>query len=211
MIEPIHTPPTIRRIWWRLTRAALVVLGVLGCLIAGCYAWRKHEYPYGISHACDKGLYLDLSNYAERHEGNFPTGELTPEASLSLIHREYGEYAADLLCGKRLHASETRKILEGGQLLGPDTCGWNYVEGLRKDDDRRLALFWDKDGLTHNGGRIPEGGHIVHFVDGDHPLIPAAKWADFLREQEELWEKLRAEGRTIRMSDAGRTPAGAKP
>ena len=31
------------------------------------------------------------------------------------------------------------------------------------DDDRRLALCWDKVGLGHNGERLPDGGHTVLF------------------------------------------------
>ena len=212
MSESIPILQPIRRRWWRPTRGALVILGILGCLIGGCYAWRKHEYPYGWSHACDKGLYLALFNYADRHDGNFPAGEETPEASLSLFQRdEPGSDYASVLCGKRIPESKTKKVLDSGQLLGPDTCGWYYVEGLRKDDDPRLALFWDKDGLNHNGGRLPGGGHIVHFVNGDHPYIPVAKWPAFMSEQETLWQKLRDEGRMIQVSDASRTPSGAKP
>ena len=68
--------------------------------------------------------------------------------------------------------------------MSPDTCGWHYVEGLRKDDDPRLALFWDKVGLGHNGERLNGGGHIVTFVDGFPKHIPESEWTGFLDEQE---------------------------
>lgn len=194
-------------------RAILVIL--LAMLLAssfGCYVWYRTNYPYGWSHACDKNLYLTLRvEYAESHDGNFPAGEATPEASFSLIHGLFGMDQSHNLCGKRLNPSITKEVLDGGELLGPDTCGWNYVEGLRKDDDYRLALFWDKDGLNHNGGRLAGGGHFVTFVTGDTRHITAAEWSTFLDEQESLWAKIRATGREVQMSEDGRRPAGWKP
>ncbi len=208
MVESIHILQPDRRKWWRPTRGVFVTVGIVGCLIGGCYAWWKYEYPYGGSHACDKGLFMGLFNYADRHDGHFPAGEGTPEASLTLIHREPGADYSYVLCGKRIPESVTRKVLDSGELLGPDTCGWNYVEGLGRDDDPKLALFWDKDGLGHNGQRLPGGGHIVHFVNGEHPYIPASKWAEFISEQEILWQVLRDEGRIIQVSESTKLPKG---
>ena len=74
----------------------------------------------------------------------------------------------------------------GRKLLGPESCGWHYVEGLHKDDDPRLAIFWDKEGLDHNGGRLANGGHIVWYLNFDHPHISASEWSKFLAEQEGL-------------------------
>jgi hypothetical protein len=91
-----------------------------------------------------------------------------------------------------------KDILERGELLGPETCGWHYVEGLRQDDDPRLALFWDKAGLDHNGGRMAGGGHIVLFVDRQRKYIPEAEWHDFVEEQ----RKLLAERKTAVHYDA---------
>ena len=71
----------------------------------------------------------------------------------------------------------------------PETCGWNYVEGLRLDSDGGLALFWDKEGLGHNGERLSGGGHIVSFVYGERKHIPAAQWDSFLEEQKKLIAK----------------------
>jgi hypothetical protein len=79
-----------------------------------------------------------------------------------------------------------RARLEGGQLLTPDTCGWHYIEGQRKDDDPRVALFWDKAGLGHNGERLSGGGHYVCFVAGSIEYISGDKWEEFLAEQERL-------------------------
>ncbi len=57
--------------------------------------------------------------------------------------------------------------LESGQPLSPETCGWHYTEGLRKHDDPRLALFWDKTtGLSRFDARLSDHGHFVYFVSG---------------------------------------------
>ena len=47
-------------------------------------------------------------------------------------------------------------------------------------------MFWDKEGLGHNGEWLPDGGHIVMFVDGSHKHIPATQWQSFLDEQARL-------------------------
>ena len=86
--------------------------------------------------------------------------------------------------GNTLEAVE--QILDRGQLLGPETCGWNYVEGLRLDSNPKLVLFWDKEGLDEMGGRLPEGGHFVSTIDSPYEYIPASQWAGFLEEQRKL-------------------------
>ena len=152
------------------------------------YAWWRHHYPYGWSHCCDLNLYGLLQAYATTHDGAFPSGEATPGASMSLLYRETGEERAnaELLRGKTVPESVVKSILERGELLSPETCGWHYVEGLRINDDPRLALFWDKAGLDHNGGLLDDGGHIVLFVDGQREHIPGAEWDKFLEEQRKL-------------------------
>jgi hypothetical protein len=179
-------------------------------MIAG---WWRYEFPCGWSHACDKQLLAALQDYAETHDGWFPSGETTPEASLSLLFNgnRFVPDCAYLLAGKRLVEKDVQAVLDRGDRLGPDTCGWNYVEGLRKDDDYRLALFWDKEGLNHNGGRLSGGGHVVMFVSGISRHVLAFEWNGFLEEQETMWKKLTESGRNIRISEAGRTPAGVNP
>src|SRR5216683_121100 len=130
-------------------RVALLFLAVLGVLISGGWLYHRWKYPYGWSHSCDKGLMFSLHQYAEDHGGAYPAGEATPEASLSLLYPKYAD--ASLLQGKTVPLELVEAILERGDHLGPDTCGWHYVEGLRLDDNRRLALCWDKVGLGHNG------------------------------------------------------------
>jgi hypothetical protein len=166
-------------------RVALFIALLIPSVLAGggwlCYRW---TFPYGWSHCCDKQLMLALRFYADEHGGAYPTGEATPEASLSLLYPKYtGEY---LLQGKMVPVDAVRQILESGNRLGPDTCGWHYVDGLTLDDDSRLALFWDKAGLGHNGQRLFDGGRTVFFVKGGPEYIEGAKWKAFLEEQKTL-------------------------
>ncbi len=59
-------------------------------------------------------------------------------------------------------------------LLGPETCGWLYVEGLNTSDDSRIAIIWDKVGLGHDGQNIDY--HEVLLLDGDRQFIPKSRW-----------------------------------
>ena len=193
----------------RPKKTVLLAAIIVAPFILG-YAWWQHHYPYGMSHCCDLCLSGALGDYAIIHGGAFPAGEATPAASLSLLYREKIDgrplAGANLLRGKTVPESVVKEILERGELLTPDTCGWHYVEGLRADDDPRLALFWDKAGLDHNGGRMAEGGHIVLFVPlMDRKHIPEAEWEEFLAEQSKLLAE-RSDRNPLRCHDSGRIP-----
>jgi hypothetical protein len=176
----------------RWAKRGVVAAAVVALLAAAGFAYHRHHYPFGWSHCCDKQLMFALQGYAERHRGWFPKGEATPEASLSLLHRDAPESVnANLLRGKIVPESSVRVRLDSGQLLTPETCGWHYVEGLRQDDDHRLALFWDKLGLGHNGERLSDGGHWVYFVGFSSEYVPESRWEAFLAEQERLWAGLK--------------------
>jgi hypothetical protein len=169
-------------------RSCLVALAVVVVVVAVLYgAFRVYwywEYPYGLSHCCDSGLFHAMLAYAEEHGGVFPSGEETPEASLCLLYPELA--GANALRGKTVPLEVVAEILESGRRLGPETCGWHYVEGLTTKDDSRIAILWDKIGLGHNGNRLSEGGHYVVFLSGSSDYIPESKWPAFLAEQEEL-------------------------
>ena len=123
--------------------------------------------------------------YADDHEGRYPAGESSPEASLSLLYPKYTPSAA-IFSGKALPESPTVQRLESGQRLTPETCGWHYVEGLREDSDSRLMLLWDKvGGLGHNGQRMG-GGREVVFVDHSAKHVNEAEWQALLAQQEKL-------------------------
>jgi hypothetical protein len=179
--------------WVRRTCVVIAAVAIVGGV---GYAYVRSQlpvYPYGWSHCCDKGLMMALLQYADRHDGWFPKGEASPEASLSLLHREDpASVDANLLRGKTVPEASVLARLEAGELLTPDTCGWHYVEGLRKGDDPRLALFWDKAALGHNGEQLRQGGHWVCRVNLDIEYVPESQWQAFLAEQEQLLATLKA-------------------
>jgi hypothetical protein len=171
----------------RWGKRGVIAAAVVAVLTAAGFAHHRHRYPHGWSHCCDKQLEMALMTFADRHDGWFPRGEASPEASLSLLYREDPELVTpNLLRGKTVPDSAVRARLEAGQLLTPETCGWHYVEGLRKGDDPQLALFWDKAGLGHNGERLSGGGHFVCLVSGSTEYVPGDRWEEFLVEQERL-------------------------
>ena len=83
------------------------------------------------------------NNYADLHDGHFPAGGGCPEASLSLLYR--GEFGMGgwILCGKTKSPEVAQEILERGELLGPDTCDWHYVEGLTLSKAKKGAACVD--------------------------------------------------------------------
>jgi hypothetical protein len=170
---------TGKKMLWGFGAGGIVVMVILGGL-----AYYRWQFPYGHSHSCDKILQMALHQYAEEHGGFYPSGEASPEASLSLLYPKYAN--ADVLSGKTVPVERVQEILDQGKLLDPDTCDWHYVEGLTLNDDRHLAIFWDKVGLGHNGQRLRDGGHSVVFVGGEFAVISAQEWPQFLEEQEKL-------------------------
>ena len=169
----------------RLITRNCIALAVLLTLSAMGYGVYRRHYPYGHTHRCDRVLYMGLCRYAHEHDGWFPRGAATPEESLMLLVKQFDEYAGTIV-DKRIPDSEMKEIVGHREKLKPEVCGWHYVEGSREDDDHRLALFWDKAGLGHNGERLAGGGHIVCFVGCNFEHIPAARWEEFLEEQRRL-------------------------
>lgn len=173
-------------------KVLIVLVGLAVVLVGSGWLWYKWKYPYGQSHCCDKCLMFALHQYAEEHRGAYPAGEATPEASLSLLYGDPTIHSwalgAETLRGKTVPKDIVQAILERGERLGPDTCGWHYVEGLTLKDDRRLALCWGKVSLDHFGGRT-DGGQVVLFVHMGYEYIPGDKWQSFLEEQRQLHEE----------------------
>ena len=130
-----------------------------------------------------------LELYAHDHNGRFPAGQATPEASLSLLAK--GDYGinAEILRGKTVPLKATEGALAKDGFLGPETCGWHYVEGLTEADDPHIAILWDKVGLDHFGGRLKGGGHEVVLLDGFMRYVSASSWPEFLEQQRQLLAK----------------------
>ena len=129
-----------------------------------------------------------LEQYASENGGRYPTGESCPEASLSLLCRS-NYLDAYTIRGMIVPEKTVRAVLDSGGLLGPDSCGWHYADGLTRADDTRIALLYCKQPLGHNGDKTKDGGRQVVFVDGSIEWISGNKWPAFLVEQKELLSK----------------------
>lgn len=165
----------------RIAALFMIAIATLACGMWSGYHW---FFPYGPSHCCDKQLFFALHNYADRHEGRYPSGEASPAAALSLLFPDY--VSAELLRGKTVPVEKVEATLASQGRLNEESCGWHYVPGLTKRDDGRIAIFWDKVGLGHNGERLRDGGHSVYFLSGDHHVVTAEEWPQFLEEQTKL-------------------------
>ncbi|MCC6354973.1 MAG: hypothetical protein IT577_13875 [Verrucomicrobiae bacterium] len=166
------------------TRTVIIlsVLGIAGALATAAWAHYRWTFPYGRSHSCILAVMLALESYAKEHDGHYPGGETSAEASLSLLHRS-GDLDPGTLRGMTIPEGVTRSVLEGGGLLSPESCGWHYVDGLTRADDRELALLWCKEPLGHNGDRSRDGGRQVGFLGGEVRWISGARWTAFLEDQ----------------------------
>jgi hypothetical protein len=163
-----------------------IVLGTIAVLVSGWVAYSKSKYPYGWSHCCIILMMNALEQYAGEHDGRYPAGESSPEASLSLLCRS-NYLDPGTIRGMTVPESTVRRIFQGGGLLGPDSCGWQYVDGLTQADDPRLALLYCKQALGHNGQRTKDGGRQVVFVgSGGIQWISGDRWPTFLKEQKQL-------------------------
>jgi hypothetical protein len=197
-----ESPVRPRRRWVRrLLLGLLFTAAVLGILVGLARWYLSWQYPYGSSHCCDIQLMFALHEYARDHDGTFPSGEATPEASLSLLYPKYAD--ANLLRGRTVPLEVVEERLNLGKRLTPETCGWHYVEGLTTKDDPRLALCWDKIGLGHDGRRLPDGGHTVVTIGRERRGVSEAEWVDFLREQAELLAKRNPQSRSSTNSHHG--------
>ncbi len=183
----------------------LAGVGIVGA-IALKFAW-SNQFPYGHSHSCSKVLGSTLRHYAEDQAGWLPNGGATPEQSFSLIWTNGDPYSVrDILRGKNLAQADIDAALARDGFLSPQSCGWHYVEGLREDDDPKLAVVWDRTtGLDHNGRRRSGLIHEVIMLDGSMHLIFEGKWKEFVETQRKLLSETMARRPTnsppIRWSD----------
>lgn len=160
--------------------------GAVGLFVKRAVSHYKEDYPFGVSHCCMDAMGLALRLYAQEHGGAYPAGESSPEASLSLLCKS-NYIDVGTIRGMTVPESIVRGIFQGGGLLGPQNCGWQYVEGLTEADNPEIALLYCKMALGHNGQRTKDGGRQVLFVgDGRIKWVPGEKWSAFLLEQKEL-------------------------
>lgn len=133
-----ETKQITRKKRWR--RAFFVTsLVVVALFPLGLWLWDRYVpvYPYGYTHVCSKNLALGLRMYANDHGGWMPHGGKTPEESLSFVCTNGDRYMVkQFLRGKHLPQSAVDDALNRNGVLSPDSCGWNYIEGLREGDGR---------------------------------------------------------------------------
>jgi hypothetical protein len=173
---------TNKRRWRRVGWVLLVLIVV----VTGCAVWFKQQYPYGESHNCSKGLGISLRIYANDNDDWYPHGMSTPEASLSLLVKRKPTLAS-LLRGKHLSQATVEKALLQDGELGPNSCGWHYIEGLRESDSPQLAVAWDRvTGLDHQGRRRSGSQHEVVMVDGSTQFVSKRAWPNFVANQKRL-------------------------
>jgi hypothetical protein len=117
------------------------------------------------SHYCINAVKFALEAYARKHNGSYPAGEATPEASLNLLYKE-GYLDAHTMGG-----------------------GWHYVEGMKTNDHESIAILWSKSRRGHHGERRSDNKTEVLFADGHIDRVtafPGDKWARFVDEQESI-------------------------
>lgn len=174
--------------WFK--RSRFVVAIVTGALATVCIlgsVWWKYSFPYGPSHSCSAGVGSSLRMYAEVSDGWFPHGLNTPEASLSLLRTNDRTAMKWFIKGKHLSQSVVDRAMSTDGFLSRASCGWHYVEGLRDNDDDRLAIAWDRvEGLDHKGRRRPGLMREVVMKNGSHPYVMRKGWAEFAKLQSNL-------------------------
>jgi len=195
--ESISTAPRKRQ-WW-------FVPAIIGTVILSTVIWFKMSYPYGPLHCCTKILGQLLTEFAAQHDGWFPAGQNSPEASLSLLCSN-SVTLVPTVRGKTVAEPVARAALLQDGVLSPESCGWNYVEGLSTNDSSQLAIAWDKSwGVGHDGRRIRGFGREVVYTDGSDGVILFENWPKFAMEQRDKLTKLIAaretNGPPIRWSD----------
>ncbi|MCC7422742.1 MAG: hypothetical protein IT428_20875 [Planctomycetaceae bacterium] len=178
-----------------MRKIAIITVALASLVGGGLVGLRQYQrwlYPYGSSHCCIKAFMTLFPAYAHTHDGRLPSGESSPEASLSLLYRagragEDRDGIVQILRGKTVPTETVQGILESGGLLSPETCGWHYVEGLTTADDPNIAVIWDKTpGLSHNGRRTNDGGREVAYLGGGTDWIPGDEWEQFQEKQAQL-------------------------
>jgi hypothetical protein len=188
MSDAQQAPKPRRRWLWYV-----MIAGCIGTAVAlAAKALFRNQFPYGYSHSCTKGLGLGLRIYANDHGGWWPHGGRTPEESLSFACTNDDSYALkNLMGGKHIPQVVVDAAFAKDGVLSPASCGWHYVEGLRKDDALTgLAVAWDKmSGLDHNGRLRKDFEREVVMLDGSSQMISKKKWPEFCATQQALIAK----------------------
>jgi hypothetical protein len=165
----------------KLIAFLILALGVCAALVV---FFRKSIAPYGHREAFMRGMDRCLQDYAEAHQGSFPAGE----NAYSAIAKLYPDYCfpCELLAGLSGNIEDVTNALRTGQSLS-NVTSWNYVPGLRQDDDPQIALLWEsKAGLSSSGRWKIKRTRPVLLLSRDTINIPTSEWSDFTIRQQLL-------------------------
>ena len=173
-----------KRFSWKLFFGGLLFWFCI--LVVALYILHHHFYPHGWRAGMLPTFMTEMSAYAQDHGGWYPKDG---NSSLESLQKLYPVYEEEGLAGLSGSESRTLKLLKHNQPLTEAASSWIYFPGFRNDDDPNLAIIWEREeGLFVTGGRAD--GHAVGFVGGGYDNISSAEWADFLKKQEALRQKV---------------------
>jgi hypothetical protein len=163
----------------------LISLAIVTIATVSIRGYYKSQYPYGRTHRCSKALYFALLSYSEGHNGDLPSSNDPSKLALTqLIGNGWVDQdSLDLIVGKAGDLDAAEQFYAQHGYIKPEHSSWYYVNGLN-ENDRGMALAWDKIPLDHNG-RISESREII-MVGRAVDTIPNSEWPAFLKKQETL-------------------------
>jgi hypothetical protein len=169
---------------WRWLAAACVLLAVAVVVYV-----RTHPLVFMDTHRhCIKAAWLELTAYADQHEGRFPSHPKGYPNALLLLDEEYF-YS---LTGPGYDDAPLRNAKKANVGLAEEECGRVYVQGLTTKSNAEIALLFDK--LPTPGGDhcpfpfrlLKPPGREVLCVGGDLRFVPDRDWPAFAKKQVEL-------------------------
>lgn len=163
----------------------LISLAIVTIATVSIRGYYKSQYPYGRTHRCSKGLYFALLSYSEGHDGELPNSDDPSKLALTqLIGNGWVDQdSLDLIVGKAGDLEAAEKFYAKHGYLKPEHSSWHFVNGLN-ENDRGMAIAWDKIPLDHNG-RVSESREVI-MVGRAVSNIPNSEWPAFLKKQAEL-------------------------
>jgi len=169
---------------WRRWLAIFAILVVL--IVA--YVW-THPLVFMDAHRhCIKFAVLQFLQYADEHDGRFPSHPKGYGNALLLMD-EVGFYA---LTGPGYDEAALLEAKKSNRDLSEEECGRVYVQGLTRKSNPEIALLFDKL-PTPGGDHCPfpmrlfaRLGREVLLVGGSSSFIAESEWPQFAKTQVEL-------------------------
>jgi hypothetical protein len=166
----------------------LVVATTLLIAVGWAYV-HSHPLVFMETHAfCIKCAGLELSAYADQHQGRFPSHPKGYPHALLLLNED----CFNCLTGPGYDAAPLFEAKRTGRDLTEAECGRVYIQGLTTKSNPEIALLFDK--LPTPGGdhcHLPVRlwaplGREVSLVSSLTEFIPETAWPEFARKQVEL-------------------------